>query len=89
MPLSWLVWWWFLSLSKRKIKSYRGEGCKHKSSLSRGVGGGGCRPPWPAEATLQPVLARPSCTHVAQAPGGKVWALDTGHLGRNPDFGPF
>ena len=47
MPFSWLLWWWFLSSLKRKIKSYQGEECKHKSSLSRwdGVGGSreGCR----------------------------------------------
>ena len=40
MPFSWLLWWWFLSSLKRKIKSYQGEGCKHKSSLSRWDGWG-------------------------------------------------
>lgn len=40
MPFSWVLWWWFLSSLKRKIKSYQGEGCKHKSSLSRWGGWG-------------------------------------------------
>lgn len=88
MPFSWLLWWWFLSLLKRKIKSYRGEGRKHKSSYQGGSGRGclgTCR------QSFHPRPPDLLCPAVGQAEvlSGELWALDTGTLGWNAHSGPF
>lgn len=66
MPFSWLLWWWFLSSLKRKIKSYQGEEYKCVKVFLIREGWMGQRGSHralcgPTKAVLKLVIIGPSC----------------------------